>query len=174
MNRPLKTSLPMNSKIEPLAFGSYFHDAWEVQAAIPELDPLEQFIRVLKATPNWIDTMMVMRNRIVELFGLNNLGTLSNIDPSKPSSEYKLGERVGIFTLIEKNEHEVLLGDEDKHLNVVVSVHKKIDTHVGKTIVTVSTVVHVKNWFGRIYMIPVVPAHHVIAQRMTQVVGNPA
>ncbi|TDO98965.1 DUF2867 domain-containing protein [Marinomonas balearica] len=172
MNIPFKTALPENSQIEPRALGAYFYDAWSVQAAMADLDPLAQFIRVAKKTPSWIDLMMVLRNRVVQLFGLKNVGVLSDIDPSKPSADYKVGERVGVFTLLENSENEVLLGDEDNHLSVVVSIHKKRNANDTETMVTVSTVVHIKNWMGRLYMLPVAPVHHVIAKRMTGAMGN--
>lgn len=174
MNIPIKASLPVNSRAESLAIGAYFYDAWKIQAVLPELDPLDQFLRVVSATPKWIDFMMVLRNRVVGIFGLKNLRTLSGISSSKSSSEYIPGERVGIFTLIEKSEQEVLLGDDDKHLNVVVSVYKEEEAKTGNTVVTVTTIVHIKNRLGRLYMIPVAPAHHVIARTMTKIIGNEA
>ncbi len=116
--------------------------------------------------------MMTLRNRVVGLFGLKNLGELAGIDSSKPSSAYVPGDRVGIFTLVEKTDHEVLLGDDDKHLNVVVSVHKMPATHGQGTVVTVTTIVHVKNLLGRLYMLPVAPVHHVIARTMVKAVGK--
>ena len=117
---------------------------------------------------------MVLRNRIVTLFGLKNLGRLSGVDLSKPSSCYRPGDRVGIFTLLEKTEHEAPLGNDDKHLNVVVSVHKAFDSVSGGAVITVTTIVHVKNWMGRLYMLPVAPAHHVIARTMVKTVGQAA
>lgn len=170
MNKPIKVSLPTQSKIESFASGAYFKDARSVPAAMPDLDPLEQFIRISHKTPSWINSLMVLRNRIVGLFGLKDLGAFADIDPAKPSADYAVGERVGIFTLVEKTENEVLLGDDDKHLNVVVSVHTTVEAN--QTIVTVSTVVHIKNWLGRLYMLPVAPAHHIIAQRMTKMIGD--
>jgi len=172
MNIAVKTSVPTNSKIEHLARNAYFCDAWEINAVLPELDPLEQFLRIVSATPKWIDSAMILRNKIVGLVGLKDLGRFSDIDLSKQSSEYALKERVGIFTLIDKNEHEALLGDDDKHLKVVVSIHKNVEPLSGKTKVTVSTVVHVKSWLGRLYMLPVAPAHYIIARHMTQAIGN--
>lgn len=65
-----------------------------------------------------------------------------------------------------------MLGDDDKHLNVVVSVHRKVDEGTGAAIVTITTVVHVNNWLGRLYMVPVAPAHRVIAHTMMRAVGN--
>lgn len=173
MSRPQKVALPKNSKIEALADKSYFHDAWRVKAAMPELDPLEQFIRVMRAAPKYLDSMMIARNNIVSLFGLKNLGAFSDIDVSKPSTAYKVGERVGIFTLIESNQEEVLLGDNDSHLKVVVSMHKNTSENA-ESFITVSTVVHVKNWLGKAYMLPVAPAHYFIAKKFTELVGKAA
>ena len=117
---------------------------------------------------------MALRNRVVSPFGLKNLGGMSRIDAAKKESEYKPGDRVGIFTLISRSANEVLLGDKDKHLDVVVSVHKRVEGESGATVVTVTTVVHVKNWLGRLYMLPVAPAHRVIARSMVRAVGNAA
>ncbi len=174
MNLPLKSAAPVNSKAEALLPGAYFHDAWAISAALPELDALGQFLRVASTTPVWIDRMMALRNIVVSQFGLKNLGGLAAIDSSKRSSDYLPGDRVGIFTLIEQTESEVLLGDDDKHLNVVVSVHKATSTPGQGTVVTVTTIVHVKNWLGRLYMLPVAPAHHIIARTMVKAVGNAA
>ncbi len=42
----------------------------------------------------------------------------------------------------------------------------------GGTVVTVTTVVHIHNWLGWLYMIPVAPAHKVIAHSMVRGIGN--
>lgn len=175
MNRvPYESTAPKESQVESLLTGAYFHDAWAIAPAEPDLDALGQFLRVAKRTPPWIDTLMNIRNRVVGYVGLKNLGSLSQISPDKRSSQYVAGERVGIFTLISKAEHEVLLGDDDNHLRVVVSVHRGVDASGSDSVVTVTTVVHVKNWLGRLYMLPVAPAHRVIARAMVRSVGNTA
>lgn len=115
---------------------------------------------------------MALRNRIVALFGLKNLGGIAQIDPNKKASDYQPGDHVGIFTLISNSPNEVLLGDSDKHLRVAVSVHKQVDPVHGATIITVTTVVHIHNWLGWLYMIPVIPAHKVIARAMVSAIGK--
>ena len=115
---------------------------------------------------------MALRNRIVALFGLKNLGGIAQIDPNKMASDYQAGDPVGIFTLISNTTNEVLLGDSDKHLNVVVSVHKQTNAAEEDTTITVTTVVHVHNWLGRLYMIPVTPAHKIIARSMVRALGD--
>lgn len=172
--QPIKSEAPVGSKIQQLVPGSYFHDAWSINAVEPSLDPLSQFLRVAEATPAWIDGAMKLRNRLVSLIGIKNLGGLSEINRSKSPSAYKVGERVGIFTVISMSETEVLLGDSDKHLDVVVSVHRRQLNQIDQAVVTVTTVVKVHNWLGRVYMVPVRPAHRLIAQVMVRAVGNAA
>jgi hypothetical protein len=171
---PYESAAPKRSQVEPLLANAYFHDAWAIAPAEPQLNALDQFLRVAEKTPRWIDRLMKIRNRVVGYFGLKNLGALSQIHPNKKSQEYLVGERVGIFTLISKTDDEVLLGDDDNHLKVVVSVHKGAGELGAPPVVTVTTVVHVKNWLGSLYMLPVAPAHRVIARAMVKTVGNAA
>jgi Protein of unknown function (DUF2867) len=172
--QPIESEAPVGSRIQQLVHGSYFHDSWSIRAAEPGLDPLTQFLRVARSTPAWIDGAMRLRNRLVSLLGLKDLGGLSTVNPSKNASEYKPGDRVGIFTLLSTSETEVLLGDSDKHLDVIVSVHRQQSTSGDQAVVTVTTVVKVHNWLGRLYMVPVRPAHRYIARAMVRAIGNGA
>lgn len=172
--QPVESQAPVGSEAERLVAGSYFHDSWSISAAKPGLDPLSQFLRVAKFTPAWVDAAMKLRNSVVSLLGLKDLGGLSDVSSSKIAADYKPGDRVGIFILISSSQNEVLLGDSDKHLDVVVSVHRMQADKSGSEVVTVTTVVKVHNWLGRLYMVPVRPAHRVVARAMVRAVGNAA
>lgn len=172
VNNYPKESIPFaNSKVKSLISGACFHDAWAIQSAYPDEDALDQFLRVVSQTPRWIDALMVVRNLTVSMFGLKNLGALSQVSSIKTTADYVLGDRVGIFTLLYKSEDEMLLCDQDKHLSVVVSVHKQTTQDDVPGLVTVTTVVLTHNWLGRLYMIPVRPLHRIIARSMTSAVG---
>ncbi|MFB9244909.1 DUF2867 domain-containing protein [Massilia antarctica] len=164
---PVETVIPASSAIVASLPGAYFHDAWSIAPDDSGATALELFLKVSASTPGWVNTLMTLRNRIVAMLGLKNLGTLSGLDPAKPASAYKAGDRVGIFTLFANTPDEVLLGDKDKHLDVILSVHKTIDAS-GQVLATVSTVVHVNNWLGRLYMLPVTPLHRIIAPAVLQ------
>jgi Protein of unknown function (DUF2867) len=168
---PTETSAPRDSEVESLLAGAYFCDAWAIRAANPNLDALGQFLRVAKTTPRWVERLMAIRNRVVSTFGLKDLGGLSRIEADKNASAFLPGDRVGIFTLFSRSPGEVLLGDKDKHLDVVVSVHKGVAAEDGAVVVTVTPVVHVHNWLGRLYMLPVAPVHRLIARSMVRAVG---
>lgn len=170
---PAKTCAPAASAIGAYLPGAYFHDSWSITAADPGLSALEQFLKALSATPPWIDRLMALRNHAVAALGLKDLGTLSRLDPAKPASAYRPGDRVGIFTLIANNADEALFGDRDKHLDVTLSAHRAAAPDGGPVLLTVTTVVHVHNWLGRLYMLPVTPMHRLIAPSVLKAVGRP-
>ncbi|MGV0986130.1 MAG: DUF2867 domain-containing protein [Limnohabitans sp.] len=167
----MKAIPPANARIQQLIPGSYFHDAWSVQAGDPGLSALGQFLKAIAATPTWVNHSMALRNHVVEKLGLKNLGGLGAFDPDKTEDTYQPGDRVGIFTLFEQTFDEVLLGDKDKHLDVTLSVHRQAFAS-GSVQVTVTTVVHVNNALGRLYMLPVAPMHRLIAPTVLRAVAR--
>ncbi|HEY3433453.1 MAG TPA: DUF2867 domain-containing protein [Rhodocyclaceae bacterium] len=169
---PFKSPTPAQSRIAPLIPGSYFHDAWSVSAGDPKLSALGQFLKAFASPPAWVNLCMALRNRAAALVGLKNLGAFDKIDASKRESDYQPGDRVGIFTLIDNTFDEVLLSDRDKHLDVTLSLHRAEDAATGAVVVTVTTVVHVHNLLGRLYMLPVEPMHRLIAPSVLRAVAE--
>lgn len=160
---PSETTVPRNSRIANRLAGASFYDAWRITSSQHDRSALEHFLAAAAKTPRWVNLAMTARNRIVQLAGLKNLGTLSAVDRARPLASYAPGDRVGIFTLFENSFDEVLLGDRDKHLDVVLSVHRRPLADQSAVEITLTTVVHVKNMLGRLYMLPVTPAHRRIA-----------
>jgi hypothetical protein len=171
---PRESQVPLNSKASQLVQGASFHDAWSITSERIERSALEHFLAAAEKTPRWVNAAMSARNRIVQLFGLKNLGALDNLDGARKPKDYVPGDRVGIFTLFENSFDEVLLGDRDKHLNVVLSVHRRLLPGDGAVEVTLTTVVHVKNLLGRLYMLPAARAHRIIAPAVLAGIAEPS
>ena len=155
--------VPVESEVSRRLSGAHFHDCYSVPMQSEGVSALALYLDVVRHTPAWVDFLMAVRNRVVALFGLKNLGHLGSTRRAKPVDAYKVGDRVGIFSVLYLTAKEVILGDADKHLNVQVSVCKVSSPNGG---VAVSTVVHIHNLLGRIYMLPVVPIHKYIVQAM--------
>lgn len=165
------TTVPVGTRIADHTKDAYFVDAWSVIAAEPDLTALGQFTKAARATPKWVNACMKLRNAAVQLVGLKDLGSMSELADDKLDSDYTVGERVGIFTLLDITPDEVLLCDDDKHLKVVLSVSLAKQAS-GQTLVTVTTVVHVHNLLGKIYMLPVAPMHKLIAPTVAKAIGR--
>jgi hypothetical protein len=166
-----KTTIPVGTRIADCAKGAYFADAWSVIAAESNLTALGQFVKAARATPKWVEACMKLRNVVVQFVGLKDLGGLAELGPDKPDSQYKAGDRLGIFTLKEIAPDEVLMGDDDKHLKAILSVSRAKQAD-GEMLVTVTTVVHVHNLLGKIYMLPVTPMHKLIAPAVAKAIGR--
>lgn len=173
-NTPIATTVPVGSRIAQQLAGASFYDAWRIEASDAGESALAHFIAAAKRTPRWIEQCMIARNRVGQIVGLKNLGTLSGIATDKPALSYLPGERVGIFTVIENHFDEALIGDDDKHLNVVLSIHRQPHAQQPSATITVTTVVHVKNLLGKIYMLPVKPMHRLIAPAVLARIGQAA
>jgi len=167
---PRPIDVPPDSAIAGDLPGADFHDAYVIPLEYGKRTALELYLDVVARTPAWVIFLMAVRNRAVAFFGLKNLGRLG--DGVKAPADYRLGDRVGIFTLLSLDEDEIILGDADKHLEVKLSVRKLLQE--GKPFVAVTTVVHIHNLLGRIYMLFVAPMHKLIAPAVLRRAADPA
>jgi Protein of unknown function (DUF2867) len=166
------TEVPDNSEISRHLPGAYFYDSYQLPIESASNSALEIYLGVVAKTPQWVNALMAIRNRAVTLVGLKNLGHLSDIKPSKLAGDYKVGDRIGIFSLLFLSDNEIILGDSDKHLEARVSVCKI--TQDERHSVAVSTVVHIHNTLGRAYLFFVVPVHKMIVPAMLRRVTSNA
>ncbi|MDR3067051.1 MULTISPECIES: DUF2867 domain-containing protein [Comamonas] len=169
---PVESDVPPGSRIAERLAGASFHDSWSIASDATGLSALDHFLLAARRTPRWIEICMRARNLAGGLVGLKNLGTLSALTPGKTAASYRLGDRVGIFTVFENTFDEALIGDDDKHLKVVLGIHRRSEPGSRETTITVTTVVHVKNALGRLYMLPVKPMHRLIAPAVLSSLGE--
>ena len=150
-----------NSKSAVQMAGAYFCDVHQIGMPRSNRTALQVYLDVVSQTPLWVNVLMDLRNFVGKtVFGLKDLGRLDSLEEVSASNQMREGARIGIFTLRHLSDKEVLLGDSDKHLTVVLSTMK--ETHEFHDVVRITTVVHVHNALGRIYMLFVVPVHRII------------
>jgi len=157
-----ETTVPDDSALQSWLAGADFYDAYEAPLATATLSPTEIFLRASHTTPRWVEELMAIRNRIVRLFGLKDVGAMK-VAARAPDS-YQVGDRLGIFSIFGKTENELLLGIDDSHLDVRVSVLKSQRNGIPHYVL--STVVHVHNLLGRVYMAPVGRIHPFVVRSM--------
>ena len=160
--KPQPIAVPPASALHAQTGDADFHDAYRLPLDPGERPMLAVCRDVLFRAPAWVEALMALRNRLVRWVGLKDLGRFSAIDPARPLDSYRVGDRLGIFTIVSLADDEVVLGDNDRHLNVQVAVCR-LHEPAGARAVAVSTVVHVHNALGRLYMLFVGPAHKLIA-----------
>lgn len=150
-------ALPPGASIAPLYPGSNLADAYAVDlpnARARELDMESLARQLLGSQPGWAQSLMVLRDAIVARFGIKTARQM----------EAKPGERIGIFRIYARSADEIILGEDDSHLDFRLSVLRSKQEGMHGC-VTVASVVHCHNWVGRAYILLIRPFHKLIVQR---------
>jgi hypothetical protein len=147
MKNVLKSDvLPRESNVAD-GFGRIdYQDTYLIEKASDKC--AEEVAKELLVLPGWVVALLKLRHSLVKVFGL------------KTDEEW--AERETFFPLIEKNEGEIIMGEDDKHLNFRASVlHDK-----AAGVICLTTLVHFNNVWGRLYFLPVKPFHKVIMRTL--------
>lgn len=138
-----------------------YADAYRV--VIPATCAVDTFARAfLTATPGWAQALMRVRERAVRLIGLKRIAVDRQRGPARMS--FEPDTKAGIFRVFACSADEILMGEDDRHLDFRVSllIAKTQENHHG----VVTTVMHYHGWLGRAYFLPVRPFHGLIVRAM--------
>ncbi|MGE4433974.1 MAG: DUF2867 domain-containing protein [Bacteroidales bacterium] len=120
----------------------------------------------LTSGPKWADRLMLIRDKVVGVFGLKTSEQLTAEANCPDNYKFQVGEQLDIFKVYAKTENELVLGDDDKHLNFRVSLLLDCNNaDIEKKRIRITTTVEYKNIFGRIYFLPVKPIHQIIVKK---------
>ena len=149
-------ALPPGASIAPLYPGSNLADAYAVDlpnARARELD-MESLARTLFGSqPGWAQKLMVLRDAIVARFGIKTAAQLTNGG----------GGRVGIFRIYAVTANEIVVGEDDSHLDFRLSMLRSTAGGPHGS-VTLASAVHCHNWLGRAYIFLIRPFHKLIVR----------
>ncbi|MDR1973599.1 MAG: DUF2867 domain-containing protein [Bacteroidales bacterium] len=109
---------------------------------------IEQITEAIFRLPRWAKRLMKLRDFIVKPFGL------------KTKKDGSANQK--FFTVITQTENEIVMGENDTHLNFRVSVLADRE----KNFIYVTTLVRYNNFLGRVYFLPVKPFHGIIVKSL--------
>ena len=159
-----KSEFPLDSNLFQTSydyFDSYQSDLKDSKGSIDILTVSKAFI---SSSPQWIESLFQFRNKIVALFGLKT-GPKTDRQTVLDNFNGQRGEQLGFFKVYERSENEIILGEDDTHLDFRVSLLLKDQQATIKTL-TITTTVIFHNFFGKLYFFPVKPFHRIIVPVM--------
>lgn len=117
--------------------------------------------------PRWVGQLLTFRNRLVGFLGLKTSGKIRDRQKMLDDFRGEKGEKMGLFKVFDKTMDEIVLGEDDKHLNFRVSllIDRPTSHDTSKKLI-ISTTVKFNNWLGRVYFLPVRPFHQLIVPVM--------
>ena len=162
-----KTQLPEHSILNNLKYDYADSFQGELKDIYDNVTPSEMGKAFFLSAPKWVEYLLNFRNKIVSVFGLKTSGSSINKLTQIDNFKGEPGERMGLFMVFNKTENELVLGEDDKHLNFRVSLLiGPGQQHCSSKSITISTTVKFNNWFGKLYFLPVRPFHKLIVPIM--------
>ncbi|MCR6624967.1 MAG: DUF2867 domain-containing protein [Pseudoxanthomonas sp.] len=155
--RAVSCRIPAGNALYPSAEGAYFAHCAVVDLPQAPSSALQAYREMTTLVPGWFEGLMGVRNRGMRMLGMKDLG---RINAAARVDDVQVGAKAGIFTVFGHAPHEIVLGDEDRHLRVALSL--QLERQDASTRLYCATVVERPNLLGRLYMLPVDPIHRLI------------
>ena len=151
--------LPAESRIAVLFPGSQLADAFAI--ALPAEATRDVTALAEAAFANlapWAQSLMSARDTIMTGFGVKTSRQIA------ARAQAAGMERIGFFPVQSRSERELVLGEDDRHLDFRASilVRRRADGSGDELVAT--TVVHCHNAFGRAYLAMISPFHVLIVR----------
>jgi hypothetical protein len=134
----------------PALPGADWADCYQLAVGDRNLTATDAARLVLGHFPPWVRMLMTIRDAVVAPFGVKASTVHSAEDM----------EMIGIFPVVSRSHHQVVVGFDDHHLNfrLVIDVTRE----GGQTFVSSTTLVRRKILFGRLYLAAITPFHNLI------------
>ncbi len=147
--------LPAASRLSSSYERTDFADAFSVDLPEAASSDAEAIARhVFEQQPAWIATLMGIRDRLVQPFDLKRSADLQAAG----------GDRISIFRVFERCEDEIILGEDDLHLDFRVSVLLRPTSEGRPRRLIVTTLVFYKHPLGRAYIALIAPFHRLVVR----------
>lgn len=153
--RAERTGLPATSRLSQSYGNADFVDAFSVDLPATVCNDIEALARYIFAgQPRWIAMLLRVRDIAVLPFGL------------KRTIDLKVAkdDRLNIFRVFERHEDEIILGEDDTHLDFRVSVLVQPASERGPQRLIVTTLVFYNRPLGRTYISLIAPFHRLVVR----------
>ena len=123
--------------------------------------------RLFLSVPGWAKVLLELRDKIVGPLGLATGDSLEpgarnmDINAVDPGIRYAPGDRAVFFSVVDRTEDEVVMGEDDKHLYFRTSLCRGEETPQGIPL-HLTTLVQFHNIWGRVYFAPVKLFHRLL------------
>ena len=118
-----------------------------------------------QSAPSWVEKLFSVRNSLARAIGLKVP------EGKKPGNititQIEKGNAFGLFKIFEAGPEEVIMGENDRHLNFRISLMvTEAGDRPGSKCLYITTAVKFNNRLGKCYFLPVKPLHKLIVPAM--------
>ena len=152
-------ALPAESAIAHLFGGAHLADAFAVTLPAEAPRDAEALARAVFSDPApWFRALLACRDAIVRPFGVKTSGQLRHELGTDASA------RIDFLPIVGRQPDELIIGDDDKHLDFRASVLLRRSANGEPRELVVTTAVHCHNALGRLYLFVISPFHRLVVR----------
>ena len=154
-----RVASPPESAIEGWYRGADLLDSYAVTLpAGASEDVATLAARLFDRPPLWIRSLLRLRDQLMGRLGVKTTSEIRTAGPRDGRG------RIGFFPVHARLPHEIVLGEDDRHLDFRASVLLQIDERTAVRRLVVTTAVRCHNRLGRVYLIVISPFHVLIVR----------
>jgi hypothetical protein len=142
---------------------AYFRDSYRFPLSRPTIGVVDVFHATLTHHPTWIKVVLIVRNWIAALCGLDTPAASSLLKPVV-RSRYAVGDMIGVWPIYALTHSELVAGRDNKHLDFRLSIVREDNGSAASAVMSTVCVVH--NTFGKVYLFFIVPFHRWGVRRL--------
>lgn len=157
--KAVQVNLPETSRLSRWYGKADFVDAFSVDLPLTASNDAEFLARYIFAgQPQWIATLQGLRDIAVRPFGLKRTVDL----------KIAKGDRLSIFRVFERHDDEMILGEDDTHLDFRVSILLQPGSEERPRRLTITTLVFYNRLLGRAYIGLIAPFHRLVVRGLLE------
>lgn len=159
MTKARAVPAPPECALAPLYAGADLLDAYATllpEGASGDIAVLAR--AVLAEQAGWVRGLMRVRDGVMRPFGVKTSKAIGR------AAEARREGHIGFFPVRGRSEHELIVGEDDRHLDFRASVLLRDAADGAGRELVATTVVHCPNRLGRVYLRVIGPFHRAIVR----------
>ena len=141
-----------NYEFRPLDYADAFRIKLGTDSDLSMTELAHQVFGKSESYPIYVRFLLWLRDLLVKPFGLLTAG---DIEKTLDNDEW-----IGFFRVYQNSENEIIIGGDDRHLDVRVSLLRTMNDKT--SFLTISTFVRLNNLLGKIYFAVIRHFHRII------------
>jgi uncharacterized protein DUF2867 len=153
------TPAPSQSRLSDIYADADLVDSYAL--ALPPGAPTDPYVlakAILTNPPRWFTPLLGLRDLMMAPLGVKTSGQVRHARDGR--------ERIAFFPVLSRSAIELVLGEDDRHLDFRLSV--LVIGEDGARRVSVTSVVHCHNTLGHAYLLAIRPFHILVVRGMLQ------
>ncbi|MEM8906519.1 MAG: DUF2867 domain-containing protein [Bacteroidota bacterium] len=156
----IAVAIPADSLLQNALERTDYQDAYAIDVPFQSPAMLVQMpLLLFQVLPAWFRVLIYLREAIATFLGLKTAVGM-DIEQQRQTFNGQVGEALALFKVMGRSETELMMGENDRHLDFRLSffAHPK----EGHTQLILATTVQFNAWIGKLYFLPVGPIHRLI------------